>query len=156
MALDGTLKIIDRKKDLVKLNHGEYISLGKVESELRTSRFVESICIYGDSMTSYCVALISPNLAKLKALANEFGKRHDNVEELYNDTNLNRAILNELRSHGSKAGLKKFELPGAITLVKEEWTPESGFVTSTSKVKRKPIQSFYQNEINRMYCNQGR
>lgn len=27
---DGTLKIIDRKKDLVKLANGEYISLGKV------------------------------------------------------------------------------------------------------------------------------
>lgn len=27
---DGTLKIIDRKKDLVKMQHGEYISLGKV------------------------------------------------------------------------------------------------------------------------------
>jgi acyl-coenzyme A synthetase/AMP-(fatty) acid ligase len=27
---DGCLKIVDRKKDLVKLQHGEYVSLGKV------------------------------------------------------------------------------------------------------------------------------
>ena len=27
---DGTVRIIDRKKDLVKLQFGEYISLGKV------------------------------------------------------------------------------------------------------------------------------
>jgi hypothetical protein len=28
---DGTLKIIDRRKDLVKLAHGEYIALGALE-----------------------------------------------------------------------------------------------------------------------------
>jgi len=31
---DGCLEIIDRKKDIVKLQHGEYISLGKVKQYL--------------------------------------------------------------------------------------------------------------------------
>ena len=30
---DGSMKIIDRKKDLVKLQFGEYVSLGKVRLE---------------------------------------------------------------------------------------------------------------------------
>ena len=34
---DGTIKVIDRKKDLVKLQHGEYISLGKVSDSLNLS-----------------------------------------------------------------------------------------------------------------------
>ena len=68
---------------------------------------------------------------------------------------LNFAILKELRDLGIKSGLKKFEIPDAITLVTEDWSPESGFVTSTSKVKRKVIQDFYQKEINFMYGTQN-
>ena len=62
---DGSLKIIDRKKDLVKLQFGEYVSLGKVESALKTCPLVDNICIYGDPSKSYVVALLVPNPDKL-------------------------------------------------------------------------------------------
>ena len=57
----GTLKIIDRKKDLVKLQFGEYVSLGKVEAVLKTCPIVENVCIYGEATKSYCVALLVPD-----------------------------------------------------------------------------------------------
>ena len=48
LRFPGTLRIIDRKKDLVKLQLGEYVSLGKVEALLKTHPLVENICVYGD------------------------------------------------------------------------------------------------------------
>ncbi|EEC09730.1 long-chain-fatty-acid CoA ligase, putative [Ixodes scapularis] len=36
---DGTFSIIDRKKDLLKLQHGEYVSLGKPDTGLVTAAY---------------------------------------------------------------------------------------------------------------------
>ena len=40
---------------------------------------------------------------------------------------------------------------GAVTLCEDTWTPESGLVTAAFKLKRKPIQDFYQKDLKRMY-----
>ena len=55
------MKLIDRKKDLVKLQLGEYVSLGKVEARLKTHPLVENVCVYGDPYKKFTVALIVPS-----------------------------------------------------------------------------------------------
>merc|ERR1712168_1232525 len=57
---DGTLRIIDRKKDLVKLQLGEYVSLGKVESQLKTNYLVDNICVYGNPYKCRTVCVVVP------------------------------------------------------------------------------------------------
>lgn len=64
-----TCKIVDRKKDLVKLQYGEYVSLGKVESELKTCSLVDNVCVYADPSKMFAVALIMPNPSYLKEMA---------------------------------------------------------------------------------------
>ena len=145
------MRIVDRKKDLVKLNHGEYVSLGKVESELKTCPLVENICVYGDPTRAHCIALVVPDRNKLTTLAENLGLTHSSFEEMCTNKTVIDSMLKELSQHGRKAGLEKFELPGAITLCTELWTPESGLVTAAFKLKRKPIQDYYQKDLNRMY-----
>ena len=65
MLPNGNLKIIDRKKDLVKLQGGEYISLSKIEVSLKLLPFVENCCVCANSLKSSCVVLISPNIPKV-------------------------------------------------------------------------------------------
>ena len=72
-------------------------------------------------------------------------------EQLIKDDNVKFHILNDLKSHGISSGLKEFEIPKNIAVISEEWTPESGFVTVTFKIKRKQIQNYYQGVIDRMY-----
>jgi len=148
---EGVLKIIDRKKDLVKLQFGEYVSLGKVEAVLKTCPIVENICIYGEATKSYCVALLVPDRKQLDELASKFDKTNLTFESQCEDKDLTGAVLRLLVQHGKKHKLEKFEIPGAVTIAKELWDPDSGLVTAAFKLKRRPIQDFYQIDINRMY-----
>ncbi|KAJ8674122.1 hypothetical protein QAD02_005384 [Eretmocerus hayati] len=150
---DGVIKIIDRKKDLVKLQFGEYVSLGKVESELKTCPLVENICIYGDASKNYTVALVVPSQNHLQDLANSHGITVSSFEELCNNPQVEKAVLQELVEYSKKCNLQKFEVPGAVKLVTETWSPDMGLVTAAFKLKRKAVQERYQHEINRMYAS---
>ncbi|XP_046657641.1 long-chain-fatty-acid--CoA ligase 4-like [Daphnia pulicaria] len=147
---EGFLQIIDRKKDLVKLQYGEYVSLGKVESELKISPLVDNICIYADPTKLFPVALLVPNLDHLKNLAEKNGIEMSTLEELCNPQ-MEKLVLVELQKHGAKCRLQKFEIPQALTLVPDIWTPDSGHVTAAFKLRRKVVQDRYKAAIDRMY-----
>jgi long-chain acyl-CoA synthetase len=94
--------VSDRKKDLVKLQLGEYVSLGKVETELKTCSVVENICVYGDPTKQYTVALVVPNPSQLTSLGSRLGLSNRNFEELCADPIIERAVLHEIGEHGKK------------------------------------------------------
>jgi len=81
------------------------------------------------------------------------GRNGISFELLCSDKELEKAVLKELQEHGIKSKLQKFELPGAVKMVTETWTPDSGLVTAAFKLKRKNIQDAYQTDINQMYSS---
>jgi len=149
---EGNLRLIDRKKDLVKLNLGEYVSLGKVESQLKTHSLVENICVYGDSFKSHTVAIMVPIKNVLEKFAVELGKTEASYERLCQDQDVIKAVLKTLTVHGKRTNLEQFEIPTKIILLPDTWTPESGLVTAAFKLKRKCIQERFQPSINEMYA----
>ncbi|KAG5878700.1 hypothetical protein JTB14_036607 [Gonioctena quinquepunctata] len=149
---NGTLQIIDRKKDLVKLQAGEYVSLGKVESQLVTCPVVENICALADSTKNNIVAIIVPHEDNVQALAKQIGVEGKNLEELCADPIVTRTVLEEIQNYAKKVNLQKFEVPAVVKLVSDVWTPESGLVTASLKLKRKAIQDFYKQEVTTMYA----
>lgn len=150
---DGCIKIIDRKKDLVKLQAGEYVSLGKVEAELKTCPIVENICVYGDSSKCYTVCLLVPHPQHLAELAARHGLPDMDFDQLCQNPTVEKAVVKELADHARKCGLEKFEVPAAVKLVTEVWSPDMGLVTAAFKIKRKDIQERYKEDIKRMYAS---
>ncbi|MEE6513006.1 hypothetical protein FKM82_020429 [Ascaphus truei] len=147
---DGCLQIIDRKKDLVKLQAGEYVSLGKVESALKNLALVDNICAYANSDQSYVIGFVVANQKELVQLAEKKGVK-GSWESLCNNATMEKEVLKVLAESFAAASLEKFEVPAKIRLVAEPWTPETGLVTDAFKLKRKELKSHYLEDIERMY-----
>ncbi|KAJ3594692.1 hypothetical protein NHX12_003999 [Muraenolepis orangiensis] len=89
---DGCLQIIDRKKDLVKLQAGEYVSLGKVEAVLKNCSLIDNICAYANSEESYVISFVVPNHKQLMGLAKQ-RQVHGSWEEICNNPEMEREVL---------------------------------------------------------------
>nr|XP_019967820.1 PREDICTED: long-chain-fatty-acid--CoA ligase 4-like [Paralichthys olivaceus]XP_019967893.1 PREDICTED: long-chain-fatty-acid--CoA ligase 4-like [Paralichthys olivaceus] len=147
---DGCLQIVDRKKDLVKLQAGEYVSLGKVESVLKNALLIDNICAYANSEQNYVISFVVPNQKKLTELA----KQRSIVgswEEICTHPEMEREVLKEIKVVAANIKLQRFEIPVKVHLSPEPWTPETGLVTDAFKLKRKEIKNHYLPQIERMY-----
>lgn len=100
--------ISDRMKDLVKLQHGEYISLSKIETALKMCPLVDQICIHANSTQSVCIALIVPSQKNLTELAKKLGITGKEFEELCEDEKLEKEVLKELANVGRKCEFNLF------------------------------------------------
>jgi len=84
----------------VKLQAGEYVSLGKVEAALSQSQYVETVCVYGESLYNYVVCLAVPHPKQLKALAVSLGILTDDWAEQCRNKAVTDAILKDLQALG--------------------------------------------------------
>lgn len=168
MMADGTLKIIDRKKDLVKLSGGEFVSLQKVESVLKLLPFVENCCVVARATMPNCMCIVSPAIPKLleelgKEAANEAEvARIKGIQDDQEKANAAVKLLNstpQLIERLNKQAadmclakkLSKFEIPTKYMFVSEAWIPDIGLVTDSLKIKRVAIAKFYSEQIDAFY-----
>jgi len=56
---------LDRKKDLIKLRGGEYVSLTKVEMAISKIPIIENCCLCASASSEYTVLLICPNIKQM-------------------------------------------------------------------------------------------
>ncbi|KAL3423268.1 AMP-binding enzyme [Phlyctema vagabunda] len=122
---NGHLRIIDRKKNLVKTLNGEYIALEKLESVYRSATVVANICVYASASESKPIAIIVPAEPALKALAEEIGVEGHGLGDLVHNEKLQKAVLKQLQSVGSKANFAAMEIIDGVVLADEEWLPQN-------------------------------
>lgn len=149
---DGCLEIVDRKKDIVKLQHGEYVSLGKVEAALVVSLYVDNLMIHADPFHSYCVALVVASQHAVEEWASKKGVSFSDFAELCEREETIKEVHSSLVKAAKEARLEKFEIPAKIRLLPNPWTPESGLVTAALKLKRDIIRKTFSEELSKLYA----
>ncbi|KAI1304660.1 Long-chain-fatty-acid--CoA ligase 3 [Halotydeus destructor] len=137
------------RKDLVKLQNGEFISLGKIETELKGCPLVENICIAADPSHKFSVALVIVN--KL-ALDNLLKSKKLSSEVKLDPVQVNRLVYEAMSAFAVSKKLQKIEIPAKIKLCNEQWTPANGLVTAALKVRRRQVHDFYKEDILKLYA----
>lgn len=119
---NGHLRVIDRVKNLVKMQGGEYIALEKLESVYRGSQTVLNVMVHADPEYSRPIAIIMANEKVLSDKAKELG-----VDEhsMHHDPKMVGYVLKDLQTIGRRAGLVGMEIISGVVITDEEWTPDS-------------------------------
>ena len=145
---DGFLVITDRKKDLIKTSGGKYIAPQRLESLIKSSRFVSQVVVVGNAR-KFASALIVPNVELLRGYAQMKGIQYKDQSELIT----NPRIIDLIRRQVDKytAELARYEKVKKVALLEQEFTTESGELTPTLKPRRGVIEKKYAKTIDRLY-----
>uniref|UniRef100_A0A665X3R8 Long-chain-fatty-acid--CoA ligase n=1 Tax=Echeneis naucrates TaxID=173247 RepID=A0A665X3R8_ECHNA len=151
---NGTLRIIDRKKHIFKLSQGEYIAPEKIENVLMRCVPVLQVFVHGDSLQSYLIGIVVPDPEVFVDWAKEQGFV-GSYEELCQNPDVKKAVLEDMKAVGKEAGLKSFEQVKDLYLHPETFSVANGLLTPTLKSRRADIRRAFQEQISSMYSKTG-
>lgn len=152
IILEGRyLKITDRKKEMFKLSSGKYIAPQVIENKLKESSFIEQVMVIGENQ-KFASAIISPDFNFLHNWAIRHGVEfRDNAELIQTPQVISRyqRVVNEMNKQlGQTEQIKRFRI------VQEEWTPATGELSPTLKLKRKFLMKRYASVVEEIFSVQ--
>ncbi|NXK26098.1 ACSL5 ligase, partial [Arenaria interpres] len=149
---NGTLKIIDRKKNIFKLAQGEYIAPEKIENVYIRSAPVAQVFVHGESLRSFLIGIVVPDPETLPEFAAKLGIK-GSYEDMCKNPAVKKAILEDMVRLGKEAGLKSFEQVKDLYVHTEMFSVENGLLTPTLKAKRPELVKVFQNQIEALYSS---
>jgi long-chain acyl-CoA synthetase len=146
----GLLTITERKKELIITSGGKNIAPSTVEGLLRAHPLISQAVCIGDARP-YLTALIVLDEEAAPVWARAHGI--DGVDGEFASLAEHPRVLDELDAAVAEANsvLSRVEQIKKFHVLDRPWTPESGELTPTLKLKRRVIAERYAGEIARLY-----
>lgn len=140
---DGFLQIVDRKKDILVTAGGKNVAPANIELRFRDDPFIAFAVVYGDGHKYLTAALwLHPG-----AVEAELARRGVEAAAKAEAT---RALL-QSRVDAVNAELAHFETIKKFVVIDTPLTVESGFLTSTLKVRRKQVYQAFGARLEALY-----
>jgi long-chain acyl-CoA synthetase len=147
---DGFLSITDRKKELLITSSGKNIAPSKIEGMLRAHPLIGQAMAIGDGRP-FVTALISLDPEAAPVWAKARGVTAQSLVDLMRDPTI-RAELDSLVA-STNARVSRAEQLKRYEVVPEAWSPVTGEITLTLKLKRRVILEKYAERIASLYAN---
>ncbi|GJY44995.1 long chain acyl-CoA synthetase 4-like protein [Tanacetum coccineum] len=149
---DGSMKVIDRKKNIFKLAQGEYVAVENLENIYVLVPAVDEVWVYGNSFESCLVAVVNPNKRSIESWAHE-NDISEELDSICQNPKTKEYILGELNRIGKEKkkrgtlelytcsmypgpALKGFEFIKAVHIDPVPFDIERDLLTPTLKKKR--------------------
>jgi long-chain acyl-CoA synthetase len=145
---DGFLRITDRKKDLIVTAGGKNIAPQNLENLLKADPYISQALVYGDRRP-YLTAVLTLDLEAARRYADAHGIPGESSQELAGQPQIQQLL--EARVAHLNQQLASYETIKNFIVAPTDFTPESGELTPTLKVKRKVVIQKYQEQIERLY-----
>lgn len=138
------LVYIDRRNDVLKLAHGEFVTLGSVGNTFETnSDAIRQIFVYGSSARAFLVAVVVPDADVVRIRLGE-NPPEGGVKEL---------IRAELARVAGAEKLRSFEVPRDFIIDWEPFSQANGLLSSVSKRMRPRLLERYGDELEQLYVD---
>jgi len=145
---DGYLRIVDRKKELIITAGGKNISPANLEAALKASPLIGQAAVIGDGRPFVsALVVLDPEVAPAWAAAH--GVTADSLPALAKDPTIVAEVEREVA--GANERFSNVERVKKVTVLGEEWMPDSEELTPTMKLKRRGVLAKYADEIETMY-----
>jgi long-chain acyl-CoA synthetase len=142
------LTITDRKKEIFKLSGGKYVAPQMIENKFKESMFIEQIMVIGEN-EKFTAALIVPDFEFLHNWCSihkvTFRENDDLIAKQRVIDRYQEEVDKYNKDLGHTAQVKVFKL------VPDQWTPDSGDLSPTQKLKRKVVMKRYKKLVEEIY-----
>ncbi len=148
MVSERFLKITDRKKDIFKTSAGKYIAPLPLQNHFMQSPFIQRCLIIG-FQKPYVTALMVPNFEWLEAWCKQEGIHWTAPEFMVYNIKVREKFKQEIDTLNEE--LPNYERVKDFVLCHQDWSVETGELTTTLKPVRHLIMEHYHKEIEKMY-----